>query len=72
MADSADSAEAYAEKEPLVRMIPGSEEQRGTDFRKAMRGHVPFCRRVIDFFLFLATGIFIANIDSCLITCSCI
>lgn len=33
-----------AGEKPRVRLIPGSWEQRGTDFRRALRGEAPFCR----------------------------
>ncbi|KAK9823922.1 hypothetical protein WJX72_006365 [[Myrmecia] bisecta] len=35
---------SFSEEGPAVHWIPGSAEQRGTDFRKALQGRAHFCR----------------------------
>jgi hypothetical protein len=35
---------SWSESPHVVVMIPGSEEQRGTDLRAALKGHEPFSR----------------------------
>lgn len=37
---------SFCDQSPKVKLIPGSAEQRGTDVRAAMRGHMPFRRCV--------------------------
>ena len=35
---------SFSEDAPRVKLIPGSAEQRGTNFVRALRGQTPFCR----------------------------
>ncbi|KAK9843494.1 hypothetical protein WJX81_005881 [Elliptochloris bilobata] len=37
---------SFSGEQPRVKLIPGSWEQRGTDFVRALRGETPFCRTV--------------------------
>lgn len=35
---------SFSEEAPRVKLIPGSAEQRGTNFVRALQGDRPFCR----------------------------
>lgn len=35
---------SFSEEKPRIKFIPGSAEQRGTNFMRALQGDRPFCR----------------------------
>lgn len=35
---------SFSEEAPRVKLVPGSAEQRGTHFARALQGRTPFCR----------------------------